>query len=95
MYNWMCIFVLTRGRVATRWLQTIYFIYFFMFVMSFVSTAKEVALKAMVQCKFVSDRSLSNHLLRTQVKGTNYALLFICRDLCNRRCVWLLFWRRE
>ena len=88
------IFSFTSGPVATRWLQTICFINYFVFVMLvmlFVSTARLVARKARVQCTFVSDKSLSRDPTHTQGEGSNFTLSY--KGLCNRHSMWLLFWR--
>ena len=40
----------------------------------YVCNVRYVAQRATVQCIFVSDGSLSKHLLHTQVKGSNFIL---------------------
>ena len=40
---------------------------------------------------FLSDRSVSKHFHHIQVKEGYFTLVSICRGLCNRRSMWLLF----
>ena len=40
-------------------------------------TVKYAANGNKVQCSFLSDRSLSKHLLHNQVRGSNFALLYV------------------
>ena len=90
--------LVTSGPAVTRWLQTICFINFLMLAMLVTlsnSTARQVAQTARDQCTFVSDWSLSRHLLGTQENGSNFILSSLCSGPCNRRCVSLLFWRLE
>ena len=67
--------------------------------LSVIGTGHVLAMKSAmsgdrVQCIFVGYRSSSKHLIyTTQVIGSNFTFLSICRVLCNRRSVWLLFWR--
>ena len=59
-----------------------------LFVMLFVSIARQVALIVGVQCTFVSDRSLSKCLLHTQVNGSNllsylYVEAYVINVVCG------------
>ena len=42
-----------------------------------VFTVKSAMSGERVQCSFLSDRSLSKHLLHARMKGSNFALLYV------------------
>ena len=56
-----------------------------------VFTVKSVACGVRVQCKFVSNRSLSKHLYSTLLYGSNYALLYVVDVVAEAHNYFIVF----